>query len=321
MRRIPSLSVLLPLFGVLLLGDACSRDEPCASGTERCACRVDHSCNEGLVCGSDICVRLDGSSTGGNPGSAGNGSTTQHGAGAGPDGEGGASSSVPRGECIQVGFVGEDASDGTSTPNQFVDWLGTRGATVVRIDADDSLTMELVGPLHLLIVGNMTGRSAEDAYADSDVATVESWVERGGGLVTLGGYTADEAAMKPADTLLEPFGLGYDYEGLGAGVLGDGEPPMVASVVADAHPVVDGVSQLGVYFAYPVTGDGTVLLQEQQHDLARTQEQGSGRILAYGDEYSTFVEEWNNSEELQPERFWRQAITWLLEPTGCTLQD
>jgi len=307
----------LAALGTLLFGGACSGNSGvgCVEGAERCPCHRDGSCDAGLTCASDLCVALGASSTGG---AASNGGAGSHdGSMAGAPGSGG--TDPERGPCIQVGFVGDDMSDGSTAPDQFIDWLTAGGATVTRIAATDPLASDQLEPLHVIVVGNMTNQVGAGAFYEmADVATLQAWVETGGGLVTLAGHTADELAARPADLLLEPLGLGYDYVGRGAGVLGEGEPPMVTSgIVAADHPTMAGVSRLGVYFAYPVEGDGVTLLQEQGFVLAMAKEVGQGRVFAYGDEYSTFVSEWEAHSDLQHETLWSNVLNWLVESSGC----
>ena len=145
-----------------------------------------------------------------------------------------------------------------------------------------------------------------------------AWVEEGGGLLTLAGYTADEMAVKPASDLLEPLGLGYEYVGFGAGILGEGDPPTVVPVPAgSASPVLNNVSAVGVFFAYPVVGSGSILLESGGYTLAMSQEQLLGRAIAYADDYLSLVSEWPLLTQLDQEVFLTNVLTWLAEPSGC----
>ncbi len=310
-------SLLFSAWVALLVGGACSGNDraDCVVGAERCSCYRNGTCDTGLTCASNLCVALDTAGTGGGlPGSAG--------ASAGdPSSQGGASTQgMARGPCVQVGFIGDDVSDGTPTPEQFIEWMEGGGATVTRIAATAPLTAEMLEPLHLVVVGNMAGRADVGwAYSEDDVDHLRAWVEGGGGLVTLAGYNANELAVQPADLLLEPLGVGYDYVGRGAGVLGEGEPPVVTTgIVGGDHSVVAGVSSLGVYFAYPVVGDGTALVEEAGFVLAMAKEVGRGHVFAYGDEYSTFAGEWSDHPDLQHEKLWTNVVRWLLSGSDCS---
>lgn len=259
---------------------------------------------------------------------------------AGTSGEGGAGAPahIPddRAPCVNIGFIGEDRStaDGASE-NQVIDWLGSlESVNVVRIEATAPLTDELLRELHAIIVGNMQSRVDAEAleegeegkvapYGEGDIDALTAWVEGGGGLLTLAGYTGDENAARPATELLSYMGLGYDYVGRGSGIVGEGSPPNVVSPVSGMnHRVITGVTQLGAYLGYPVMTDNTsdrVLIESGDFDLAVAHTQGEGRVLVYFDDWITLRSEWSNHTELQQEVFWRNTLNWLLSPVDCSL--
>jgi hypothetical protein len=68
----------------------------CPAGTELCPCYGNGTCNDGLVCGSDLCVRLAGAADAGTGGASGAGGAPPA-AGGAPPGGGGAP------ECRQQG--------------------------------------------------------------------------------------------------------------------------------------------------------------------------------------------------------------------------
>ena len=250
---------------------------------------------------------------GGVAGSVNGGSTGFGGAGG---------STVVEGTCAKIGFIGDDQSTATgAAPDQLIEWLESLGATVTRIDANDPLSDELLAPLHLAIVGNMSARSdASNDYSADDIDVMTAWVEEGGGLLTLAGYTGDELAVKPASDLLSALQLGYDYAGRGAGVLGDGDPPMVIEVSQpSSHPVTLGVANVGVYYVYPTTGSGTALFARDEFTLAMAQEHVGGRAIAFSDDYISLVSDWPNHADLDQETLMRNMLDWLLESSGCTL--
>src|SRR5215471_13963979 len=66
-----------------VIGAGCggkSTTAPCSPGAERCDCRLDTTCNDGLVCASNVCVRIGGTDTG-LGGAGGSGATGNGGAG------------------------------------------------------------------------------------------------------------------------------------------------------------------------------------------------------------------------------------------------
>jgi hypothetical protein len=121
-----------------------------------------------------------------------------------------------------------------------------------------------------------------------DVAALRQWIEAGGGLMSLAGYTNREADVLPTVTLLGPTGMSYDYQGRGAGVMSMGAPPMITrGIVATDHPSMDGITAMGVYAAYPIVGDGQVIIREGAFDLAMAKTFGAGNVFAFSDEWIT----------------------------------
>jgi hypothetical protein len=88
--------------------------------------------------------------------------------------------------------------------------------------------------------------------------------------------------------------LSYDYQGRGPGVLGTGAPPMITrGVVAANHPTMDGLVAMGIYNAYPVIGDGQVIVREGNFNLAMAKGFGEGQVFAFSDEWITQDSLWN----------------------------
>lgn len=192
-------------------------------------------------------------------------------------------------DCLNIGFLGAFASDAGTATGAFETWLEERSnIPVVTIGPQAPVTAEILEPLQVLVVGNMTERVGA-GFTPDEVAAIQQWVEQAGnGLITLGGYTATESHMAPTQQLLAPFGVSYDYVGRGSGVLGDGAPPVrVTGIVAPEHPSVEGVDAVGVYFGYPVQGDGQVILNQAGFDLAMAKVLGEGRVFVFADEWIT----------------------------------
>lgn len=193
-------------------------------------------------------------------------------------------------DCLRIGFLGALASDAGNQTGAFEAWLEERSdVPVTHIGARETLTAELLSDLQVLIIGNVAERG-DAGYPAPEVEALRQWIDtEGGGLMSLAGYTARETDVVPTTSLLAPLGLGYDYQGRGPGVLGMGQAPpvLVRGLLAPEHPVLDGISVLGVYLGYPVTGDGEVLVREGTFDLAMAKVIGTGHVLAFADEWIT----------------------------------
>ncbi len=193
-------------------------------------------------------------------------------------------------DCLKIGFLGALASDAGNATGAFEAWLEERSdIPVAHIGARDPLTAEALAGLQVLVVGNMSERANSGGYGAADIDALRQWVEvEGGGLMSLAGYSNRETDAAPVAALLAPLGLGYAYQGLGAGILGTGAPPMITrGIVSPAHPTMDGLSAMGIYYAYPVTGDGEVIIREGAYDLAMAKTFGAGHAFAFADEWIT----------------------------------
>jgi hypothetical protein len=193
-------------------------------------------------------------------------------------------------DCLRIGFLGNFASDAGNRTGAFESWLEERSdVPVTHIGARDMLTPELLRNLQVVVIGNLSERANGPAHTPAEVDALRQWVEvDAGGLMSLAGYTAREQDIVPTVTLLAPTGLSYDYAGRGPGVMGTGAPPVLTrGIVATDHATLAGISVMGVYNAYPVVGDGQVLIREGAFNLAMAKTLGAGNVFAFSDEWIT----------------------------------
>src|SRR5688572_7099234 len=184
-------------------------------------------------------------------------------------------------DCLRIGFLGDFASDAGNRTAAFEGWLEERSdVPVTHIGATQALTAELLRDLQVVVVGNLSQRANSGGFSPAEVDAVRQWIEvEAGGLMTLAGYTARESDIVPTVALLAPTGLSYDYMGRGPGVLGMGAPPVISrGIVAAEHPSLAGITAMGIYNAYPVVGDGEVLIREGNFNLAMSKTLGAGNV-------------------------------------------
>jgi hypothetical protein len=209
-------------------------------------------------------------------------------------------------DCINMGFFGEIASDAGMETAAFEAWLVARSGEVPvkHLGATETLTAEWLASLQVLIVGGLQDRAAQvgagPAFTPDEIAAFDDWLQnRGAGVITLSGYTAEASDAQPTNELLTNTGLGYQLTNVpGAGVIdtADGGPPAwLSGILAPDHPSVDGVTEIGVFYGYPVTGDGTVILRDQGYDLAIAKEIGNGRAFVFADEWITQDVTWSGT--------------------------
>ncbi len=204
-------------------------------------------------------------------------------------------------DCIRIGFFGEVASDAGSATDSFESWLIARSGQIPiqHLAATDTLTTAWLSQLQVLIVGGLQDRAArsgsDPAFTDAEVTAFDNWVrDQGGGVITLSGYTATIGDARPVSELIQNTGLSYDLTTVtGAGVISENGPPVwLTGITTPDHPIVDGVKEIGVFYGYPVEGDGTTILTGEGHVLGMAKEWGVGRVFAFADEWITQDATW-----------------------------
>jgi hypothetical protein len=205
-------------------------------------------------------------------------------------------------DCIHIGFFGGIASDAGMATAAFDTWLIERSGQIPikRLASTDTLTADWLSSLQVLIVGGLKERAAAAgsgaAFTADEIAAFDAWVsEQGGGVFTLSGYTANATDARPVSELLQHSGLAYDTTNVpAAGVISNGGPPVwLTDIVTPTHPTVEGVNQVGVFYGYPVTGDGTPILDGEGYTLAMAKQWGIGRVFAFADEWITQDATWS----------------------------
>lgn len=195
-------------------------------------------------------------------------------------------------DCLNIGFFGALASDNGNTTGAFETWLETRSdVPVTHIGARDTITADLLRPLQVLVIGNLRERG-NAGFSPAELEAFRQWIEvEGGGVMSLAGYTANANDMVPTVALLAPTGISYDYQNRGPGVLGqvmNGPPPVIVNdIVTPDHPSMEGIKAMGVFNAYPVVGDGQVILRSGEFNLAMAKTLGAGHVFVFSDEWIT----------------------------------
>jgi hypothetical protein len=204
-------------------------------------------------------------------------------------------------DCIHIGFFGDVASDAGNATGSFEAWLVSRSGQIPiqHLDATDTLTAPWLSTLQVLIVGGLRERASQAgnkaAFSADEIEAFDGWVQnQGGGVITLSGYTSNIDDAFPVSELLQNTGLSYDLMSVsGAGVISEGAPPVwLQDITAPDHPIVEGVAEVGVFYGYPVQGDGTGILSGEGHVLGMAKQWGTGRVFAFADEWITQDATW-----------------------------
>jgi hypothetical protein len=228
-------------------------------------------------------------------------------------------------DCLRIGVVGFPGEWGNI--DLIRGWMHAREAGTVLV-AGETLTPELLATLDVVLVQDVRDGVAEGTvgqqgvgvgigrtYSDAEVRALAAWVEAGGGLMTLAGFTANADEPTNVNRLLAPFGLSYGAQHV---LFSGGDPPISVRGWDAAHPIASGIGQVGVKGGRPVSGGALVAWESipGEFDLGRVAQPGRGRVFAWADEWIEYDSEWSRPE-LQVRRLWQNALAWLTPPGRC----
>ena len=202
-------------------------------------------------------------------------------------------------DCRRIAILGTAGVFGSS---DFVAWLTGNGVNVVRIHTTltASITPFLLAQYEVLLLDRLT-----HAYSAGEAALLTEWVEAGGGLISLTGYTGGPSDLINPGSLLAPLGVEYIN-------------PLLNQDVVDFVPHVTTSSLARVTFSggfrvarTPLVGTATAtyIASLATGPVGIAVERGEGRAFVWGDEWVTFDSEWRNGPDIR--RFWINVLGWV----------
>jgi hypothetical protein len=286
--------------------------------------------------------------------------------------------------CLRLGLLGTLDSAAVNKDTQpFIDWLNGNSdgtATVSMVATKPMVDEAFLSKYDILLVANVNGW----AFSADEKAAVEKWVkEQGGGIISLTGFVS--TATEPADTsqLISFAGLGYTavrsaengqpqpvyYNGstvdLKECLAWTGSSDAIITTPIKFTPqtgsmekLTKSLSYVGAFIGFGVTApaEATVVAKDPvsgQNMAVAYEVDGKGRILAFGDEWVIFKNQWepigtpHNMQMdagnkcwqpavgteagffqsvktlYQTKQFWYDAINWVAPPNECnfTVKD
>ncbi|MES1207742.1 MAG: hypothetical protein ABUS79_17540 [Pseudomonadota bacterium] len=310
-------------------------------------------------------------SSGGKSGTLGAGghAASQGGAGLG-SGSGGATSSVVRSDGGQI--VGCDGGDACMCPpfkvavigkpgkwganpngdpdTALQDWLNSSSAGTAQADnftSRPTLTPDFLATYSVIILASLADDSSSGpwwTFSATEVAAFRTWVENGGGVITLAGYSGDPGEIAPLNQLIGFSGVAYSADGTW-GTCSDVQTcncthSNTLSEWNRTDPVVANLSTGVTFVGYQ---NGRPIIAPSDAHVAATvggtsnalvgKLVGKGRILAFGDEWITYTSQWTGAgnpsatdpscagylpqDKYQMAQFWYNMIHWSQPAANC----
>jgi hypothetical protein len=206
-------------------------------------------------------------------------------------------------DCLRIGVLGDRGQNPSSS---FQAWLEARGTSVVRFGLDDSaLTRPMLDAFDVVVVDKLLRD-----YTPAEANILREYVEDGGGLMVMSGYTGQGPDRTRPNTLLSAFGLSY-ATGLHDGPAEDWEPHAISmgvlSVTFDGGYLIEAEESEGNTVIVEIDGGAAGLVQER----------GAGRVFVFGDEWIQFDSEWSTMPMI--ERLWSNTFSWLGPRDRCDI--
>jgi hypothetical protein len=237
-----------------------------------------------------------------------------------------------------TGFQG----GGTDTTTAFTDWLNTQSSAGVDLyEKRPTLNAAFLAKYDVLIVQWLVdGVSGEDGtgywtFTPNELQALKTWVEGGGGIITLSGYDAQAEEVTPLNQLVQAVtDLSYGTADVLGTVsasnycLGESDP---LSGWVPSSPIGKHIDEVGVFHGRPILvgPKGTVDCANGAAVYAAHEDVGKGHVFAFTDEWVTYTSQWYGIDAgggcedasanvvYQVPQFWYNAISYASQATRC----
>jgi hypothetical protein len=204
---------------------------------------------------------------------------------------------------VRIAFLGDPGSLDTSSLLAFLDAYGASAARA-QLDTTTPLTASFLAGYDVVVLDHLPR-----SYAAGEAATLEAWVQSGGGLLSLSGFVNDPSDWEQPNSLLAPLSVGYQST-----LLLDTPDSTISDFVP--HPVTRGLQSLPFYGGYGVFANAPGAVNVAftgSTAVGVVAEYGRGRVYLWGDEWVEFSQKWTPGGDAG--QFWADAFNWLSHRT------
>ena len=210
-------------------------------------------------------------------------------------------------DCLSIAIFGNEGSNPSA---EFQTWLEDQGTEVARISLDNTpITAETLSSYDIVILDWLVR-----TYSAEEAAVIKTWVEGGGGLMSMTGHTNNNTVVERPNSIIGPMGLSYNQsKGFFNGPVTQWTP----------HPITDGITSVsfygGLYIDMVDVGMGvsTAVGTLPQGPVAVAQVRNDGKLFIFGDEWIEFDSEWQQIPQIK--QFWVNILAYLSPPNFCTV--
>jgi hypothetical protein len=230
------------------------------------------------------------------------------------------------------------------------DWLNSSSAGTAQVDnftARTTLTPEFLAQYNVIILASLSEDSNMGPwwnFSGDEIAAFGAWVQNGGGVISLIGYSGDPGEITPVNQLLGFSGITYNADGVW-GTCTDVQTCNCthSNTLSEWNSTDPVVAQLATGMMYVGYEQGRTIRVPSDGHVAATvggttpalvgKVVGQGRVLAYGDEWVTYTSQWTGvgnpsandpncsgylpQDKYQMAQFWYNVIRWAQPTASC----
>jgi len=252
--------------------------------------------------------------------------------------------------CINIGSYGKPGTTGfmpgVDNTKAFETWLNDKSsASASMITTHTKLTPDFLAGFDVFILQDLedathSGDGPFWQFGADEIDALTKWVEAGGGLIALTGYSGNTQEVVPSNALLKFSNISYNTDD----VLSTCGPPVMdcycvgnsvplTSWVA-GNPIAANITAVGVFHGRTINApDATTVSAMGNSKYAVSKAVGKGKVFVFGDEWVTYTSQWGQplpqniapgtcqgvgpDKVYQVPQFWYNAIKWVAPPNMC----
>jgi hypothetical protein len=230
------------------------------------------------------------------------------------------------------------------------DWLNSSSAGTAQVDdftARTTLTPEFLAQYNVIILASLSEDSNVGpwwTFSADEIAAFSAWVQNGGGVISLIGYSGDPGEVGPVNQLIGFSGITYATDGVW-GTCADAQTCNCthSNTLSEWNSTDPVVAQLATGMTFVGYELGRSIIAPSDSHVAATvggtsnalvgKLVGKGRVLAYGDEWVTYASQWTGvgnpsandpscagylpQDKYQMAQFWYNVIRWSQPAASC----
>jgi hypothetical protein len=261
---------------------------------------------------------------------------------------------------LKVALLGTPGVWGDGSQTAFQDWLKSSSAGTAKVDdylAKPTFTADFLAGYNLIILAGLGDNSNSGpwwTFSASEVAAFQDWIEnKGGGVISLSGYSNDTNEGAAKNDLLAFSGISYGQDCISpACSIVDAQNnkmcyrcgnPYQLTEWNRSDPVIEnlsfGVTMIGIDGGRPIHAPADAHVAATTTSASSVSNwlvgkvTGNGRVLVYADEWITYTDQWSGQsgqylsdtscqkflpqDLYQTAQFWYNMIHWAQPASNC----